>query len=305
MVDASSNVWKGLAFGGISAMLGDLVTMPIDVSKTRLQLAGAADTSARSAMTSNAATPYAGRSALGCALHTARHEGVAALWKGLSPALWRQASYGSLKYGLYTPIKSAIAGPGDRGANLPLPYKILSGGLSGTVAQAIANPTDLVKVRMMAEVGTPRPEYRSFPGALRAIVRADGVRGLYRGLGPNVGRAAVLTAAELASYDAIHQEVARRCPGLRERGGLALHTPAALAAGFLSAAAANPFDFCKSRMMGPSAGAYDNAWHCARASVAKDGVRVLWTGFVANWARIGPRVVVVFLSLEQLKQRFG
>jgi len=44
---------------------------------------------------------------------TARAEGVGALWKGIEPALWRQASYGSLRYGLYAPIKEQIA-PGMR-----------------------------------------------------------------------------------------------------------------------------------------------------------------------------------------------
>ena len=35
----TNSVWRGLAYGGIAACLGDLVTMPMDVAKTRLQLA--------------------------------------------------------------------------------------------------------------------------------------------------------------------------------------------------------------------------------------------------------------------------
>ena len=90
---------------------------------------------------------------------------MAALWKGLEPALWRQASYGSLKYGLYAPIKRALAGDGSGGGGgdgsggggggggkgePPLRTKIVAGALSGAIAQGAANPTDLVKVRMMA-----------------------------------------------------------------------------------------------------------------------------------------------------------
>ena len=48
-----------------------------------------------------------------CVGKTARQEGVAALWKGLEPALWRQCFYGGLRYGLYGPIKEKLA-PGVR-----------------------------------------------------------------------------------------------------------------------------------------------------------------------------------------------
>ena len=81
------------------------------------------------------------------------------------------------------------------------------------------------------------------------------------------------------------------------------HVPAALCAGFLSALCANPFDFCKSRMMGQAQ--YRSMWHCASTNVAREGPLVLWRGFLPNWARIGPRVVVVFLAMEELKRRFG
>jgi len=82
---------------------------------------------------------------LDCARKTAQAEGVGALWKGIEPALWRQASYGSLRYGLYSPIKDVVA-PGVPKQDMGIGTKILAGGLSGTLAQAVANPCDVVKV---------------------------------------------------------------------------------------------------------------------------------------------------------------
>ena len=93
----SDSLLKGLGYGAFASMLGDVVTMPIDVTKTRLQLSGEG----------GAQKLY--KNALDCAVQTARKEGVTALWKGLEPALWRQASYGSLRYGLYGPIKDRLA----------------------------------------------------------------------------------------------------------------------------------------------------------------------------------------------------
>ena len=57
------------------------ITMPVDVTKTRMQLGGAAGVQAYRGM-------------LHCVTDTVRNEGVMALWKGLEPALWRQATYG-------------------------------------------------------------------------------------------------------------------------------------------------------------------------------------------------------------------
>jgi hypothetical protein len=45
---------------------------------------------------------------------------------------------------------------------------------------------------------------RKYPSAFAAysiIARQEGVRGLWTGVGPNIGRNAIINAAELASYD--------------------------------------------------------------------------------------------------------
>merc|ERR1711865_331148 len=83
----SDSVMKGLAYGAVASMIGDLVTMPVDVTKTRLQISG-----------EGGKRLYTGM--VDCMMKTARAEGVPALWKGLEPALWRQCFYGSLRYGI-------------------------------------------------------------------------------------------------------------------------------------------------------------------------------------------------------------
>ena len=91
-----------------------------------------------------------------------QQEGVVALWAGLPPALARGFLYGGLRLGLYSPLKDAIAGLGGSGTEAagsgtaaaggaPPPQlsfvgKLLAGSLSGGVAAAITNPTELVKV---------------------------------------------------------------------------------------------------------------------------------------------------------------
>ena len=64
------------------------------------------------------------------------------------------------------------------------------------------------------------PRYRWFLGALAVIARKEGLRGLYSGLGANVGRASALAAGEMASYDAMKPWNTER---LKMEEGLLLH----------------------------------------------------------------------------------
>ena len=57
--------------------------------------------------------------------------------------------YGSLRYGLYGPIKNSLGI--KAGQPVPLWKKILAGGGAGAIASAVANPTDLLKVRLQTD----------------------------------------------------------------------------------------------------------------------------------------------------------
>ena len=61
----------------------------------------------------------------------------------------REGVYSTIRLGLYEPFKEFF-GEKDR-SKTPLYKKIMSGALSGSIGSAIANPTDLVKIRLQAE----------------------------------------------------------------------------------------------------------------------------------------------------------
>ena len=95
------------------------------------------------------------------------------------PALLRQASYGTLKIGLYHTLKGVITPD-------PLDERLLTnvcaGVISGAVSSAIANPTDVLKVRMQAGGGFKAaiPQGASTATAFVSIYQLEGIRGLYR-----------------------------------------------------------------------------------------------------------------------------
>jgi hypothetical protein len=174
---------------------------------------------------------------------------LSALYKGLEPGLHRQVINGGLRIGLYDPVKKLIVGK-DHVGDVPLLGKIGAGLATGAIAICVASPTDLVKVRMQGEGKLPPGVPRRYSGAVAAygiIAREEGLTGLWKGLGPNVARNAIINAAELASYDQIKQS-------LLATGyftdNVVTHLVSGLGAGFFAVSIGSPVDVVKSRVMG-------------------------------------------------------
>lgn len=305
----------------------------------------------------------------------ARVEGPSAFFKGLSPALLRQSTYGTLRYGLYEPIKGTVCRVPDhqgRTVSSKLTFrstrlgilsqgqregsvfwqKILAGTISGAVSSSLCNPTDVVsvlvwvlldlhtprpcslstrscsraclampppllsqvKVRMQAEklsttsgAKSSGPRYRGTLHAFLDIYRTEGLRGLYRGVGPTAARASVGAATELATYDDLKARLVR--VKLVE-DGFPAHLAGSLAAGFVSTLANSPFDVVKSRVMNQPVGSdgrglvYSGMVDCFAKGVRAEGVFAFWKGFWPNYARVGPRVTIIFLVFERLREWF-
>ena len=295
----SGSVIKGLAYGGFASCVAEVVTMPIDVVKTRMQFSGAHS------------VQYKG--SIDAATQILRREGAQALFKGLKPALLRQATYGAMRYGLYAPIRNSLGvDPNLPKSEIPIVKKIVAGATAGAGASFLANPTDLIKIRMqvdgMAGNSAGGPRYKGLFDAFRTIIREEGVLGLWKGVGPTCGRATVLAAAELASYDEVKQQILD-AGWMRE--GMPLHFATSTVAGFIATAAASPFDVAKSRVMGQPVGPdgkgqlYSGMFDCLGKTVKSEGPMALWKGFIPNFGRVGPHVIINFVVMEQLRLYFG
>ena len=280
-VDAA---WKLFAFASVAACTAELVTTPIDALKTRLQLL----------RTKGRFPP-----ALATLRAVVAAEGVGALYAGAPPAVARAATYGALRVGLYEPLKNALGG----GASPPFALKALAACGAGATAALACTPLDVLKVRAQAGGGggggggAPR----ALPAALLHLYRAEGARGLYRGLGATAARAAVVAAAEIASYD----EFKARGVAAGARGDAAsTHVAASVAAGGVASLAAAPVDLVKTRVQ-QGGGGSGGALAVLRATVAAEGAAALWRGVGADFARRAPHCVISFSVLEQLRAAFS
>ena len=208
------------ALASTSSMTASFITNPIDVIKVRMQLEGEL----------KPYTPLYDRYYKGFirgAVRVLLDEGPKGWLKGVTASLLREFSYGGIRLGAYEPIKE-LFGATDP-AHTPLWKKIAAGGTSGMIGSALANPTDLVKIRMQGYRQGNR--YTTTFHAFFDIYRKEGLRGLWRGVGPTVQRAMILTASQTSSYDHTKHTILN---WELMNDGLSLHVISSVIAGFVS-----------------------------------------------------------------------
>ncbi|KFP56482.1 Mitochondrial uncoupling protein 4, partial [Cariama cristata] len=180
------------ALSACAAAVAELVTFPLDLTKTRLQVQGEAAVHCNGAAAGQA-VPYRGM--LRTAAGIVQEEGLRKLWQGATPAVYRHIVYSGVRIVAYEHLRDSVLG---RAEDESFPFwKAVVGGMSaGAIGQFFASPTDLVKVQMQMEgkrklEGKPL-RFRGVHHAFMKILSEGGIRGLWAGWVPNVQRAALV-----------------------------------------------------------------------------------------------------------------
>jgi len=177
---AMTKLLKNVFCAGAAAVFTVTFIHPIDVVKTRIQVAS-----------SNGENVGIG-GVIGSAM---KDEGPGAFYKGIGPAWLREASYTSLRLGLYEPVKMLV---GANAAGAGFLRKFLAGAIAGAIGSSAGNPFDVLKTKMMAD---KESEGKGLGAYAKEIMKAEGIAGFYKGFNTNVVRAMVLNATKMACYD--------------------------------------------------------------------------------------------------------
>eukprot|EP00835_Amoeboradix_gromovi_P001772 NODE_88_length_21932_cov_0.317867.p10 type:complete len:283 gc:universal NODE_88_length_21932_cov_0.317867:18626-17778(-) len=266
--------------GGASCMTAGFITNPIDVIKIRLQL--------NSGNLNHLSVIERIKFISGGNINFAI--------QGLGPSMLRESTYSTMRMGLYEPIRDTLDSVAGSTGNQSLIRKIMSGAMAGAIASSLANPTDLVKIRLQAK-DSP---YSGMIDCFTKIIKKDGFLGLYRGVLPTTIRAMILTASQLPSYDQAKQYLKSR----NWSEGIKTHLACSLLASFVVATTTSPVDVIKSRWMNQN-NQYKSVFHCAQSIFQQEGFLGFYKGYVFNWLRIGPHTVITFLVYESLRRHFG
>ncbi|XP_043927650.1 kidney mitochondrial carrier protein 1 [Protopterus annectens] len=283
--------WKPFVYGGLASITAECGTFPIDLTKTRLQVQGQ--------ITDAKYKEIKYRGMIHALVRICREEGLKALYSGIAPAMLRQASYGTIKIGTYQSLKRLFV---ERPEDETLVINVLCGILSGVISSSIANPTDVLKIRMQAQG-------RVLQGGMIYnfidIYQQEGTRGLWKGVSLTAQRAAIVVGVELPVYDITKKHIIMS--GLLG-DNVYTHFISSFTCGLAGALASNPIDVVRTRMMNQRAlqdgktCVYGGTIECFLQTWKNEGFFALYKGFWPNWLRLGPWNIIFFLTYEQLKR---
>lgn len=232
---------------------------------------------------------------------------IASLYRGLTPNLVGNAASWASFFFFKTRLERALASykaAGDRARLTPLDYFAASGG-AGMLTQVLTNPIWVLKTRILS---SDRGADGAYPGMLSGaarLLRDEGVRGFYRGLGISmlgVSHGAVQFAVyEPAKrlYFTQKKRVSRGRDKMTTESTIGISSLAKLVAGIVT----YPQQVLRSRLQ-----TYDADTRFGRGVVEvvrriwrEEGVRGFYRGIATGVVRVMPATWVTFLVYENVK----
>lgn len=276
-------IWARFALGGSAGMGATLLVQPIDLVKTRQQLAGRGGGVAPSLVSTVRAI--------------IKNDGFFSMYNGLGAGLLRQATYTTTRLGVFNALMDNYT---KDGATPGFGAKLGMGITAGAIGSFVGNPAEISLIRMTGDGALPKAERRGYTSvfnALTRIISEEGVATLWRGYSSTAARAMVVNATQLSTYAEAKQRVKARY----NIDGVALHFGASMMSGLATTVTSMPVDIVKTRIQNMKPGEATSGPVAVFANIIKqEGVFALWKGFVPYYSRLGTHTVVTFMILEQL-----
>ena len=209
---------QSMAAGAMAGLTSTMLLFPLDNLTTRLAVGGGA--LARSTAAAGGTLKAAGvvvtgaraggvRGLLAAGAAVAKTEGVSGLYRGLKPSLIGIAPEAALTYGIFDLLKERCERAGRRTAKKTetegsrekaTPAQIVACAAAASLCgQTATFPAEAVSRRLVSGAATG-----SGFAVFRAILEEQGVRGLYRGIGPASIRIVPMAAISFSTYELLH-----------------------------------------------------------------------------------------------------
>ncbi len=292
-----SELAANIAASGITGFSVMIATNPLDTAKQRFQISAVGGSGSNGSLAS-----FFSR--------IVRTEGLIGLWK---PAIVTNACCCTVsvgfRIGFYPLFRDAL---GD--------MPVLAGLASGGVGYLCAAPLFHAKNRIQVSSGrlsvdgkvmltgarkglAPAPQ--TGIGVLADVMRTDGILAWWRGAHLLVARGAILSSAQLSTYDYCKRFATRQ--GISD--GPLLHLGASVVAAASAVTAMIPADVVLTTYQGGSSATgttYRGVWHCARSMYADHKTPLIFfRGWTFMFARMLPSSLLSFLLFEQIRSWFG
>ena len=278
-------------------MCGQTVAHPMDTIKVRMQISN------------SMGTPLSGNPFV-VFYNIAKNEGFRNLYKGLDSALFRQATYGTTRLGIYKML-FAYCEENSADGRTTLLQKLGCTWSAGWIGAFAGNPATLSAVRFQANSLLPKNQqrnYRFFGDALYSIIKNEGIFGPWRGVLSFATRAAIISMAQLGSFEIFKQGIVDFRGGkddfTSKLGAIACTTVIMTATGL-------PMDNVMVKLMNKEIDfqtgkpKYSGMMNCISTTLKQEGISGFYTGFKATYLRDTPHTVVTLLALDFLTNTIG
>ncbi|XP_023948541.1 mitochondrial glycine transporter B isoform X2 [Bicyclus anynana] len=224
-------VFKAFLAGSFSGTFSTILFQPLDLVKTRLQNPGHHVVAAVNRIQPGMITIF---------VNIVRQEQIVGLWRGMVPSVARCVPGVGLYFSSLHWLKSK-RGKGRQ--ELGAMEAVALGVVARTMSGVALIPITVIKTRYESGVY----KYNSLGGALKAIYKAEGIRGLSCGLGPTLARDAPFSGLYLMFYSQTKQAVPKEYLQSPATASL-VHFSCGIVAGIAASLATNPADVLKTNM---------------------------------------------------------
>ncbi|PXF47908.1 Mitochondrial carnitine/acylcarnitine carrier-like protein [Gracilariopsis chorda] len=146
------------------------------------------------------AQPGVFNGAIDCTRQVVANRGMSGLFTGMQATMIREMPGNALYFMAYVGTQRSMIPEGGSVKDLNSGQLLIAGGMAGLAFWLPCYPMDLCKTLIQTDSET-NPKYRGFFDCVRKVVKSEGVRGLYKGIGPCLARAFPANAVTLLAYE--------------------------------------------------------------------------------------------------------
>ncbi|KAK0548588.1 hypothetical protein OC846_004418 [Tilletia horrida] len=279
------NALHSLFAGTVAGAVEGFATYPIEYTKTVAQFAAKEGSKAPGPIT--------------IVKQTIAKDGFIGLYSGCGALVAGNAVKAGVRFLSYDYFKTLLR---DKDGRLSGPRSLLAGLGAGMMEAVFAvTPSETIKTKLIDDGKRDVPKYpRSLIGGTRAIIAEEGLRGIYRGLGPVMLRQGANSSVRFGTYSTVKNLVQGSArPGQSLPGGITFAIGAV--AGVVTVYTTMPFDVIKTRMQSLEARTrYRNMFNCAAVTLREEGVLAFWRGATPRLARLVLSGGIVFTVYEEV-----
>lgn len=235
-----------------------------------------------------------------------KHEGIAKLWRGLSPTLLQSFPSTIIYYVGYDALRDYLSIGLSDSPSLSFYSPLFAGGLARSLSATVISPIELFRTRLQSS-GKSKTS-TDVANDILSMVRKQGISSLWRGLTPTLWRDIPFSAIYWMGYETTKSKLSMDYEGRLSPFGLSFASGAF--SGIFAAFVTTPFDVIKTRhqinssntLLSPRSSGTFNVF---LTILRQEGWRELFQGLTARVAKVAPACAIMVSSYEFGKAYFA